>query len=166
MEKADYMKICSLNPNHRKENVLVRRISGSQQCHKAFELAVRVFMEFEALDYPAEGVDEFKRSLGSPEYIGKLSTYAAFDDCGVIVGMLATRNSGRHIALFFVDSAHQRQGIGRRLFELAMKDCPGREMTVNAAPFAIPIYEKLGFNVNDVEQIVNGIRFTPMITQI
>ena len=63
-------------------------------------------------------------------------------------------------------SAHQRQGIGRRLFELAMKDCLGREMTVNAAPFAIPIYEKLGFNVNDVEQIVNGIRFTPMITQI
>lgn len=27
-------------------------------------------------------------------------------------------------------------------------------MTVNSAPFAIPIYEKLGFNVNDVEHIV------------
>lgn len=44
--------------------------------------------------------------------------------------------------------------------------CSGREMTVNAAPFAIPIYEKAGFNVNDVEQIVNGIRFTPMTIQI
>ena len=128
MEKADHMKICSLNPNHRKENVLVKRISGSQQCHEAFELAVRVFMEFEAPDYSTEGINEFM--------------------------------------LFFVDSAHQRQGIGRRLFELAMKDCPDEIMTVNAAPFAIPIYEKLGFNVNDAEQIVNGIRFTPMITQI
>ena len=128
MEKADHVKICFLNPNHRKENVLVKRISDPQLCHEALELAVRVFMEFEAPDYPAEGINEFK--------------------------------------LFFVDSAHQRQGIGRRLFELAMKDCPDEIMTVNAAPFAIPIYEKLGFNVNDAEQIVNGIRFTPMITQI
>ena len=103
MEKADHVKICFLNPNHRKENVLVKRISDPQLCHEALEL-------------------------------------------------------------FFVDSAHQRQGIGRRLFELAMKDCPDEIMTVNAAPFAIPIYEKLGFNVNDAEQIVNGIRFTPMIT--
>lgn len=47
-----------------------------------------------------------------------------------------------------------------------MKDCPDEIMTVNAAPSAIPIYEKLGFNVNDADQIVNGIRFTPMITQI
>ena len=156
MEKADHMKICSLNPNHRKENVLVKRISGSQQCHEAFE----------APDYPADGVDEFKRSLEEPEYIGNLCTYAAIDDCGEIVGMLATRNSGRHIALFFVDSAYQRKGIGRKLFELAKADCPGETMTVNAAPFAIPIYEKLGFNVNNTEQIVNGIRFTPMTTQI
>lgn len=39
-------------------------------------------------------------------------------------------------------------------------------MTVNAAPYAIPIYQKLGFNVKDMEQVVNGIRFTPMTAQI
>lgn len=148
------------------ENVLIKRISDSQQCHEALELAIKVFMEFEAPDYPTNGINEFKRSLEDPEYIGNLCTYAAFDDCGGIIGMLGTRDSGRHIALFFVDSAHQRKGIGRRLFELAMADCPGEIMTVNAAPFAIPIYEKLGFNVNNTEQIVNGIRFTPMIAQI
>lgn len=149
-----------------KENIQIRKISDPQQCHEAFELAVRVFMEFEAPDYPTEGVNEFKHSLADSEYIRNLSTYAAFDDSGNIAGMLATRNSGRHIALFFVDSAYQRLGIGRRLFELAKNDCPDEVMTVNAAPYAIPIYQKLGFNVKDVEQIVNGIRFTPMTAQI
>ena len=112
--------------------MIIKRISDSQQCHEAFDLAVKVFMEFVAPDYPADGVYEFRRSLEDYEYIGNLCTYAAFDDCGGIVGMLSTRNSGRHIALFFVDFAYQRKGIGRRLFELAMKDCPGEIMTVNA----------------------------------
>ena len=34
-----------------------------------------------------------------------------------LVGVLATRSGGAHIALFFVDGAYQGQGIGRQLFE-------------------------------------------------
>ena len=79
MEKADHVKICFLNPNHRKENVLVKRISDPQLCHEALELAVKLFMEFEAPDYSTEGINEFKRSLESPEYIGNLIEISSFN---------------------------------------------------------------------------------------
>lgn len=35
-------------------------------------------------------------------------------------------------------------------------------MTVNSSPYAVPVYEKLGFHATGSEQTVNGLRFTPM----
>ena len=35
-------------------------------------------------------------------------------------------------------------------------------MTVNSSPYAVPIYHKLGFYDVDSEQVVKGVRFTPM----
>jgi len=128
---------------------------------QALDLALQVFMEFEAPEYPAEGIEEFKHALKNPEYIDNLRYYVALDK-GQVVGMLATRNNGSHIALFFVDKNHQGRGIGRRLFEQAFADCKTEEMTVYSAPYAVNIYKALGFKTNDAEQIVNGIRFTPM----
>ena len=37
------------------------------------------------------------------------------------------------------------------------------KMTVNSSPYAVPIYHKLGFKETDSEQIVNGLRYIPMI---
>ncbi|CCL11870.1 N-acetyltransferase GCN5 [Clostridioides difficile] len=36
------------------------------------------------------------------------------------------------------------------------------EITVNSSPYAVEVYHKLGFKDTAVEQIVDGIRFTPM----
>ena len=35
-------------------------------------------------------------------------------------------------------------------------------MTVNSSPFAVEIYQKLGFHALSGEQLADGIRFTPM----
>lgn len=45
-------------------------------------------------------------------------------------------------------------------------ECSSGRMTVNASPYAIPVYRKLGFIDIDVEQVINGIRFTPMVYEI
>ncbi|WP_094603611.1 GNAT family N-acetyltransferase [Sporomusa silvacetica] len=37
-----------------------------------------------------------------------------------------------------------------------------KEITVNSSPYAVLIYEKMGFVRTDVEQEINGIRFIPM----
>ena len=59
-----------------------------------------------------------------------------------------------------------RQGTGRALFERVCQDNPFDTMTVNSSPYAVPIYHRLGFTDTDVEQVTNGLRYTPMICQI
>ena len=143
---------------------IVKTIDRASQ-QRALDLALLVFMEFEARDYSDEGIEEFKRSLKNPAYIDNLCFYIAIEqDEGI--GMLATRNNGSHIALLFVDGRWQRKGIGRKLIEFALKDCDDSTMTVNSAPLAHEFYKKAGFEDTDVEQIKNGIRFIPMKRKI
>lgn len=139
----------------------IREAEKSEE-RSLLELAGRVFGEFEGPDYTQEGIDEFASSLRDPEYLKMLKIYGAFEG-DKPVGMLATRSRGTHIALLFVEGIYHRQGIGRKLFMRALADNPAPEMTVFASPYAKEIYHKLGFVDTDGEQIVNGIRYTPMV---
>ncbi len=136
------------------ERVTVRELEQTQQ---ALELVWRVFLEFEAPDYSPEGVREFYQSIHDETYLSKLKFYGAFLG-EELVGVIATRSGGTHIALFFVDGDHQRQGVGKTLFETVRRG----GMTVNSSPYAVPVYKKLGFHETAPEQSVNGLRFTPM----
>ncbi|MGN1119505.1 MAG: GNAT family N-acetyltransferase [Oscillospiraceae bacterium] len=127
----------------------------------AFDLALRVFDKFEAPDYPQEGVMAFRNSLQDKSYVEQLEMYGAYSD-GRLEGIIAARNKGSHIALFFVDEKAQGKGIGRKLFEKILENCRTEKLTVNSSPYAKEIYRHLGFKDTDTEQIVDGIRFTPM----
>lgn len=50
-----------------------------------------------------------------------LTAYGAFDD-EKLIGIIATRNAGSHIALFFVDGAYHHQGIGRSLWNAILEE--------------------------------------------
>ena len=125
------------------------------------DLVWQVFLDFEAPDYGDEGIETFRNFIHDQLAISKLDVYAAFDK-EEIVGVIGTRNHGRHIALFFVQGKRHRQGIGRRLFEFILKDKACGEMTVNSSPYAVEVYRRLGFKDTDIEQSKDGIRFTPM----
>lgn len=127
----------------------------------ALALTYSVFLEFEAPDYPPQGVTEFYNSIHDTEYLAMLSMYGAFDG-ETLVGILATRSSGTHIALLFVNGAYHRRNIGKQLFWLAAADCDTDKMTVNSSPYAVEIYKHLGFTATSDEQTSNGIRYTPM----
>ncbi|MGN1423342.1 MAG: GNAT family N-acetyltransferase [Oscillospiraceae bacterium] len=126
----------------------------------ALKLALDVFMEFEAPEYPKEGVEEFKRTLSDEGYVKSLNIYGAYMG-GDLAGILALREP-QHISLFFVKPEYHRKGVGRRLFERMKKDFAVQEFTVNSSPYAVKIYERLGFTATNTEQITNGIRYTPM----
>ena len=87
--------------------------------------------------------------------------YGAFDN-GNLVGVLTVR-APQHIGGFFVREEYQRRGIGRALFEAVRKDYVKQEFTVHASPYAVPVYERLGFRATDAEQLTDGLRYTPMI---
>ncbi len=88
---------------------------------KALELVLSVFMQYEAPDYSEEGVQTFINFINNKEAIDKLKVYGAFNN-SEITGVIATRNQGNHITLFFVDGKYHRQGIGRKLFETVIKE--------------------------------------------
>lgn len=139
------------------------KITTLQQDQKqeAIDLALQVFMAFEAPDYETEGVANFREFVENKEKTDALVMYGAFLD-DQLVGMGATRNGGRHISLLFVEQKFHRQGIGRKLIETMRRKCPEPFITVNSSPYAVEIYKKIGFEATDNELINDGIRYTPM----
>lgn len=129
---------------------------------EALQLVFNIFLEYEAPDYSTQGVDTFRKSvLENQEYQECLKMYGAFKD-EVLVGVIATRNNGKHIALFFVDGKYHRQGIGRQLFSKVVEACKNSSITVNSSPYATEVYHHLGFVDTESEQITDGMRYTPM----
>lgn len=126
------------------------------------KLAWEVFMEFEAPDYPEEGISEFMISINNPSYLDMHSFYGAYED-GKLVGMIATCNLHHHIGLLFVDKHYHRKGIGRSLIQHIIDLKDQEPMTVNSSPYAHDFYQKMGFEDTTVEQIINGIKYYPMI---
>lgn len=136
--------------------LLIKQLNNNE-IENALSLAWKVFMEYEAPDYTQEGIDEFYKSIHDEKFLSMLSLYGAFSD-DELIGVIATRSNGKHIALFFVDGKYHRQGIGKQL----LKAVQTSKMTVNSSPYAVSIYRKLGFESTDTERVVNGLRFTPM----
>ena len=146
----------------RNSNKITYRSVTTNEVSSALELAWRVFLQFEAPEYSKEGVTSFYDSIHNPEFINQLKVYGAFLG-EEMVGMLATRSNGAHVALFFVEAKYQGQGIGKQLFGLAVKNNEIGTITVNSSPYAVGIYHKLGFVDTNTEQVTDGIRYTPMI---
>lgn len=138
----------------------IKKLTASET-QTALDLAWKVFQEYEAPDYSKEGVEEFYRSIHDDNYLAMLSLYGAFVS-EKLVGVIATRSEGTHIALFFVEGEYHRNGIGKKLFQTVLSQCSTNRMTVNSSPYAVPVYHKLGFTDTDTEQVINGLRFTPM----
>ena len=126
----------------------------------ALDLVWRTFLEFEAPDYSEEGIEEFRKSIYNKEWLSARDFWGAFDN-EKLLGLIATRNYN-HIALFFVDGKHHKQGIGRKLFNKICELNESGFYTVNSSPYAKGVYEHLGFECTDSEQCVNGLRFYPM----
>ncbi len=138
----------------------IRKLSESE-IPGAMKLVWEVFLQFEAPDYPEEGVLNFKRVIDDRNIIYSFTLYGAFEN-RKLTGVAATRNEGGHIALFFVRGEYHRRGIGRKLFDAVLRDSTSDRITVNASPFAVEIYRRLGFDATDGEKLSDGIRYTPM----
>lgn len=116
----------------------------------AINLVTAVFMQFEAPDYSDEGVAEFQKSIRDPAYLSRLRMYGAYE-ADALIGVIAARGGGSHIALFFVDAAHQRRGVGRALLKHILADTPEGMLAGNSSPFAVPVYRRMGFVKTDAE---------------
>jgi GNAT superfamily N-acetyltransferase len=138
---------------------------------EVYALVERGFDEFVRDDCTKEGAGVFFEAV---RYIlfDKPDNYfvivAKQDD--IVLGMIAVADR-HHISLFFVDRAHQGRRIGRGLFEAALARCraanPSLEVVdVHSSLFAVPIYERLGFERQGGAELKNGVRFVKLVYMV
>lgn len=142
-----------------------------QQCHlqEALSLVWEVFSEFEAPDYSPYGIQSFKDFISYDSilelYENKQMKFWGTFKGQELVGLIATRGF-HHISLLFVKKSYHRQGIAKNLFQTVrhiLEQTPDIDsITVNASPYAVVVYKQLGFFALSSEQVIDGIRFTPM----
>ena len=137
------------------------------------DLAWRTFLKFDAPDYPQEGIDNFREFvtdevLKDMFHSGEYQLFVAVC-AGKIIGIISLRDRN-HLSLLFVDPAYHRQGIGtgllQTLTEYMSSEMGQKSVTVNASPYAVGFYHKMGFEDTDTRQLVSGILYTPMILYI
>lgn len=140
-----------------------------QEVEEVSSFVRRVFDQFIAPGYSAEGRAQFYAYIRPDAMTVRLQNQSvAFGiwEEEQIVACIEIRD-GNHIALLFTDALYQQRGLARKLMEVAQQTCPTfAELSVNASPFAVGIYEKLGFIPQSEERVVNGIRFTPMVKSL
>ena len=153
------------------ENIVIRKIN-SREVESAMQLALDVFMEFEAPDYGPLGLETFKRDIvENPEFIQNAKRclcpiYGAFDGDN-LVALMGMRSNKTHINLVFTKKEYHRRGIARAIFQYLLHDVLSENseleaLTLNSSPYGLPFYLAIGFVPLDKEQTINGIRFTPM----
>lgn len=132
-------------------------------------LIARVFQEFIGPGYAPEGVGHFLEyvqpaAMAERQTRNHIVITALCGSC--IVGAIEVRDH-EHVSLMFVDKEHHRRGVCRELFRRAVDHIRAagttpESMTVNSSPYAVPVYQRLGFTVQEPEKEINGIRFIPM----
>lgn len=145
------------------------KFGNTDEWEDAMALAWKTFLVFEAPDYTPEGVHSFehfisdttlKRMFVMGVYQLLIAVYR-----GKIVGMITLRDRC-HISLLFVDKQYHRQGVGRALITHLCHYISTEEgenkVTVNASPYGLRFYHKIGFNDMGPEAQSDGIRYTPM----
>lgn len=135
----------------------------------AMQMIWKTFLKFEGNDYTDEGIRNFY------DFISDDNLYAAFlrGDYQLMVALDKDRiigagsiRSRNHLSLLFVDEEYHHLGVGKTLMEKLceyLKTEEGeRYMSLNAAPYAVNFYRRLGFRTVKHEEEYSGIRVTSM----
>ncbi|MDF2925560.1 MAG: GCN5-related N-acetyltransferase [Paenibacillaceae bacterium] len=145
------------------------RMLNANELQEALHLVWNVFLEFEAPEYSAGGINEF-RAFIDPDTVRKKVENNEFRIWGCfiekkVVGVIASRPPC-HISLLFVDKQFHRKGIAKALFNELISYYRSfteyTEVTVHSSPYAVDTYHHMGFVDTTAEQEINGIRFVPM----
>lgn len=149
------------------ENIQIG-IAAAEDWEAAMEVAWKTFLKYEAPVYGQKGTDSFLdfisgESLYKMFLIGEYGTVVA--KIGKTVIGVASIRSKNHISLLFVDEKYHRKGIGKALLQKLQEEYLPKDnpyLSVNASPYGVPFYEKIGFIKVGSMQEADGITFQPM----
>lgn len=146
----------------------IRQIQRAEfEC--AMEIAWKTFLEFEGDVYTKEGVKSFYEFIHDPLLekmflLGEYLIFGAFIN-GRMVGIAGIRNKS-HLSLLFVEKEYHKIGVGSALvfsaFRHSREQYKEYQFSVNASPYAVEFYHKLGFQDTAGEITKDGVIYTPM----
>lgn len=139
---------------------MIRKLDKTEY-QQAANLSLEVYLQCGTEDFDNEGLASFKSFIFSDQLMNELTIYGAYEK-DELIGIMGTKNLGKHISLFFIKKRFHRKGVGRLLFNYALQDCPIEETTVNSSTYAISFYQSLGFEKINEKQVTNGLGYTPM----
>ena len=89
--------------------------------------------------------------------------YYVYEQNETVLGIIAYKEPA-HIVHFFVDTAVQKQGIGRKLWNYVVAELQENitVISVNSSCYAQPIYQKFGFKAVSEVIEAHGLRFVMM----
>lgn len=140
---------------------IIKLILTIKNINEVIQLIKQTFLEFVAPDYDESGINNFFKFAEDEDVLKQLVFYAALNK-NKITGILAVDDKLNHICLFFVDKDFQNTGIGTALFKKFLNEFMPKAVTVNSSPFAVKVYEKLGFTATGSSQVSDGIVYIPM----
>ena len=124
--------------------------------------------EFIVHESTPEGAATFLRENdeeGIRNYVAAGHVYHVAVEGGEVAGFIAIRDNS-HVFHLFIDKRWHRQGLARRLWEVARAASLARggsgSFTVNASNYAVPVYASFGFERTAPTQCVKGLYFNPM----
>lgn len=145
------------------------RYAHREEWDDAMAVAWKTFLKFEGPDYSEEGIRNFynfitESTLYKMFLNGVYQLFVAETD-GKIVGIISIREN-HHISLLFVDEKYHRRGVGKALISYVcnylLTELAQERITVNASPYGVGFYHRLGFRDLGPETVSDGIRYTPM----
>jgi GNAT superfamily N-acetyltransferase len=123
-----------------------------------------VYARFLAPEYDEQGRRVFTNYIAADAIADRLRTgsrgWVVEAPDGQLVGFIETAR--RHIHLVVVHADWHNRGLARRLIATATADFGSGIVTLNASPYALPIYERIGFRVTGPQVVRNGVIATPM----
>jgi GNAT superfamily N-acetyltransferase len=136
----------------------------------ALDLALDLFMEFQAPTFSESGINKFVTGcINNEKYISNYTSEKHMMFVAVsnkkVIGIISERGHGQ-ISMMFVDKKYHRQGIATKLMELmvnSLKNDGVNLITVNSSPYAVPFYHNFGFIDTDIMQAKDGFIYIPMV---
>jgi GNAT superfamily N-acetyltransferase len=89
--------------------------------------------------------------------------YGAYFD-NRLIGVLAVSDRN-YVSCVFVDKQYHRKGVASAMLHAIISEFKKKgqkKVLLNATPYALPFYHKLGFVDTDIERDYKGIRYTTM----
>ena len=119
-------------------------------------------------DFEDDGLDFFLRSVEAQsirEYMEQGFRYLVAEYNDVIVGVIAIKDFS-HMFHLFVDKDYHQRGIAKMLWQdmrsYSFEKGNRGFFTLNSTTYALPIYQRWGFEITSEAKRAYGIRYTPM----